>query len=157
MSNPYATVAQYRLHWGATRTAALVDGSAADQESVIQSVLDTAVYTKIHPALRVGGYAVPVVAADLTTDSDEQDTINRSMRVMTIICGTVFFLQPLDSTPQVKAAREDCAAWLQSLKDGEGLGDQPPAGDGDLTWISMTGASDDLTQQTLQNASRSPL
>ena len=153
MSNPYASIANFRSHWGAARTASLVDGSATVQDDVIQTALDASA-SQIEAAAEEGGFVVPIVVADIEDAAARQVQLANLLRMKTVVIATYFYLQPIDATPQVQRVQTVCERWLKGLEDGKGLGVQPPAGDGDLTWIPMTGASDDLTQQNLQRARR---
>ncbi len=153
----YATLQQLVDRVGADTFNVKTKGSATLRDSIATGWLLT-VSTKINAAARKGGYSVPIVAADLTEDTDLQDEIIAWLVDKSVILVQVLFLQILDTTEQIKAAQAWCKDELAELAAGGGLPVPPPAGalSEALVWVSQEGATDQLTPGTLRDIRRLP-
>lgn len=149
---PYATLEQLVDRVGADTFNAKTKGSATLRNSLATGWLLT-VSTKINAAARKGGYPVPIVAADLTENTDLQAEIIAWLVDKSVILVQVLFLQILDTTEQIKAAQAWCKDELAELAASGGLPVPPPADalSGALVWVSQTGATDRLTPETLRD------
>lgn len=130
----YSTYTDWRNHWGADRSAALVAGTEAVRQAVVVANL-SAFGGRINSAAQAGGYTVPLDPAALTADAELQTQLGNLLRLNEIVGATYFYLQPQDDSPRVKEARKALEDWLAQLARGEGLPVARPAVAGSLEWI----------------------
>ena len=120
MPTSYASLVEWNLHLSARRVARQVDGNAVDLDEANQQTLD-ATAGMIDTAAIEGGYAVPIIPADLTTNPDLAARITAMLVMKNIVMATTFLLQPIDETNKIEKARESCEEWLKQLAKGRGL------------------------------------
>ena len=149
----YATVQEHFDIRGKENVLNALKGSAVLKEQLILEANEAAAQD-IDGAAEEGGFVVPLVPADLSQDPERQIRIENWLRMKNVVIAQYFYLQVLDTTEQVKRAQAWCIDVLERLRHGKGL--VPPATDtaNTLTLFSMPGASNRLTQLTLQESRR---
>lgn len=153
----YATFNQLVDAIGAETFAAKTKGSATLKVTLAERWLNT-VANKINASAKQAGYTVPLVATDLTDDTDLQDGIIAWLVDKSIILVQILFLQPLDTTEQIKAAQAWCEKELEELAAGTGLpvAQPPDALACAMEFVGQTGSTDRLTPRTLRDIRRLP-
>lgn len=152
---PYFVYQDFLDHWGAQRTAAMIDGDLTKRQLVVGRAAEAA-GGLIDAAARTGGFDTPIVPTSISTDPAVQTTLTEMLKLKAIVIATVFSIQPHDDSPRIKDARAECKAWLKGLAVGNGLPVDPPvrqSGFG-LTWVGQPGASETFTQFTLRAGRR---
>jgi len=149
----YATVQQHLDIRGESNVLNALKGSAVLKQQLILEANEVA-SQDIDGAAEEGGFVVPLVPADLSEDPERQIRIENWLRMKNVIIASYFYLQVLDTTEQVKRAQTWCMGVLDRLRQGKGLVSPATTTANTLTLFSMPGASNRLTQLTLQESRR---
>lgn len=125
--------------------------SAVQRQAQVEDYILTG-ESEIDAAAKEAGYKTPIVASDLTTDTDTQDKITAWLKSKALALALHHFYQPLDTTEQQEKVKAWCREQLKGLRAGTALPVDPPVSAiaGALEWVSPEGASSALTPWTFQ-------